>query len=288
MTPVALRTRLKEKFILTLIISICTLFHACKKDTDQPNPPKHDPPYEYYTRNVKVKDVNIERLPSPFFHFEYDPFGLAKRIDFASGFYVYDLKYDDRKLLKMTNIINNNTLEYTWTADKVTDIRERRTSGVQLWHYVFMYNADNQVREIRWYQMGPNANDSLLARKVVLAYGSDGNLSRYDDYRNSSGTPGPVEWSHAEEFSNFDDGVNVDDIGIMKDFFDHVLFLPNIRFQVNNPQNVRYTSVQNDYDISYDWTYNNKLPVSKRTTFLQTRGTDAGRTIVGSTNYSYY
>src|SRR5688572_14232895 len=105
MKSVALRTSLREKFILTFIISACTLLHACKKDTDQPNPPQHDPPYEYYTRNVKVKDVNVEHLPSPFFHFEYDPFGLAKRISFASGFYIYDLKYDNRKLLKMTNII---------------------------------------------------------------------------------------------------------------------------------------------------------------------------------------
>lgn len=286
-SSVALRTSVREKLVLTLIVSICTLFQACKKDTDQPIPPKHDPPAtEYYTRNILLKDVNAQSLPSPYFHFEYDAFGLAKRIGFASGFYNYNLAYDNRKLLKMTNIINNNSLEYTWSNGKVTDIRERRITGEMIWHYIFLYNSNDQVKEIRWYQMNNATGDSLLYRKVKLAYRLEGNLARYDDYRSTSG---PLEWSHTEEFSNFDDGENVDDFGILKDFFDHVLFLPNIRLQINNPRDVRFTSVQNDYDIHYDWTYNNnKLPVLKRTTFTQTRGSDAGRTISASTSYSYY
>jgi hypothetical protein len=42
---------------------------------------------------VLLKDIVIPRLPSPYYHFEYDGQGKVKSVTFASGLTSYDVTY---------------------------------------------------------------------------------------------------------------------------------------------------------------------------------------------------
>ena len=57
-----------------------------------------------------------------------------------------------------------------------------------------------------------------------------------------------------------------------KEFFDTYLFLPQVKLQKNNPLKQQITGVQNDYEITYTYDFQNNLPVKKTGIMTQTRG----------------
>ena len=139
---------------------------------------------------------------------------------------------------------------------------------------------------MRWYQFDETGADSVLMRKVELSYFDDGNLAAYDDYRNFGVQ---VEWLQKVAFSNYDEGINTDGFGLLKDFFDNLLVLPQVRLQRNNPGASTITGLMNDYTISYVYQYdNNTLPVSKITDMQQTRGSESGARHTFTTQFTYY
>ena len=73
---------------------------------------------------------------------------------------------------------------------------------------------------------------------------------------------------------------------IIKDAFEHFLFLPQVQLQKNNPLSERLIGKQNDYTITYNYTFNNNLPVSKTSSIRQTRGEGDG-VITAKTIYAY-
>lgn len=282
MKPIVASKTSKEHVVLTLIIMSCMFLHACKKNNDQyPDPPPHDSG----TKVGKLKDLVAEHLPSPFYHFDYTDKGITTDISFASGLLNYKLSYKNGKLDKMTNIFNRDVLFYYYNGSQVKFIRNIKPNGRVVWNYSFEYNAGNQLTEVRWYRFNDAGTDSTLLRKSTLEYFADGNLSQYEDYRN---TTGPLEWSGRYEFSDYDGGTNVDDFSVLKDFFDNVLYLPGVRLQKNNPRKLFITSLVNDYDITYTWTYQNNLPVNKSSKFILLRGSGSKDPVIAGTTYSYY
>jgi hypothetical protein len=283
MKPFVAPKTVAEKYTLTFIIAICVLVHSCKKTGEQQEVPPPDPPG---SKIGLLKDVVAQHLPSPLYHFDYTDSGVTTGINFASGFYIYQLSYLDKRLDQMVNLPNNNALHYTYKNGSVTSIREVRPNNSIVWHYTFAYNNNNQVKEIRWNLASKSGADSLLYRKVLLSYNGDGNLQRYIDYRDITGKS--LDWIQTVEYKNYDQGKNVDDFSVLKEFHDHLLYLPGVRLQKNNPKTVLITGVQNDYEITNTWTYQNGVPVSKSAKVKQTKGSDAGNEIVVGTTYSYY
>lgn len=279
---VAKRAEITEKYALTLIIAFCAFFHACKK-TD--HPPALPPPEPPGTKIGLLKQIVVQSLPSPLYHFDYTDSGVATGINFASGFYIYQLEWKDKRLARMINSFNQNALIYTYNNGRITGIREVRTNNSAPWHYRFDYNNNNQVKEIRWHRISPNGADSIVWRKVLLSYHPDGNLSKYEDYRNLTGTQ---EWVQSVQYLSFDNGKNVDDFNILKEFDDNLLYLPGIKLQRNNPTDILITGVQNDYELTYTWTYQNGVPVTKQARLKNIRGNQVGTSIVSSTSYTYY
>src|SRR5262249_33829684 len=152
-----------QHVVLAVIIMACGLLHACKKD--HPNYP-HQPPTEPETKAGKLKEIVVERLPSPFYHFEYTDKGVPTEISFASGLYIYRTSFSNGKLARMTNAFNGNALVYNYNGKQVDFIRDIRPSGLVLWNYSFEYNNKNQLTEVRWYKMDNTGADSLLMRKA--------------------------------------------------------------------------------------------------------------------------
>jgi hypothetical protein len=278
---VATRRFSSERFALTLIVAVCTFFTACKKEDDSELPPPKPPG----TKVGLLKDLVAQSLPSPLYHFDYTNEGLTTGISFASGFYIYELSYVNERLNKMLNLPNGNALFYEYKNGRVTSIREKRPNNSVVWHYTFTYDKE-LVKEIRWYIAAASGADSLLYRKVLLSYFTDGNLERYIDYRDITGQS--LELVQTVEYSNYDQGKNVDDFNQLKEFFDHLLYLPGVRLQKNNAQKILIKGHVNDYEVTDSWTYQNNLPVIKQSKIKQTKGANAGKEIVASTTYSYY
>gem|GEM_PF-6222740 len=76
-----------------------------------PPPPPPDP-----VKKVLLKDITIPNLPSPYYHFEYNSDSLVTKVDFASGFSIYDVLYSGNNIAEMRNniIVNHDTLRYLY------------------------------------------------------------------------------------------------------------------------------------------------------------------------------
>lgn len=282
MKPLVATLSTAEKLTLTLIIALCTFFQACKK-TDDPGGDHVPPPPG--TKVGMLKDISVERLPSPYYHFDYTDEGVTTGISFASGIFIYDLFYVNGRLDKMVNRPSRDALIYEYSNGKVVSIRVRRPNNSIVYHYTIGYQ-DNLVNEIRYYLANAAGGDSILFKKVLFYYYDDGNLERYEKYVDETG--GNLQWSITEKYVDYDDGKNVDGFRHYKDFFDHVIHLPGVQFMKNNPRKILITSPLTDYEFNDTWTYRDGLPVSKFSRWKETRGSNAGREASGNTTFSYY
>lgn len=279
---VASRTGNTERIILTLLIMVCVLFNACKK-TDGPQKPP--PPEEPQTKVGKLKEIVAQNLPNPMYHFDYTDAGVVTGINYASGFYIYRLNYVNDRLDRMINNFNNNALVYNYTNGKITAIRDMRPDGKLLWNYSFDYSAGGLLKEVRWYRFLSNGTDSVLLRKAILEYRTDGNLAWFDDYFS---TGGPLEWTRKIEYTDYDKEKNVDDFARLKLFDDNLLYLPGVKLQKNNARGELITTPVNDYEITNTFQYEDGKPVLKRAKVVGIRGNELGDLGTYSTTFSYY
>jgi hypothetical protein len=284
-TTVASKTGKTEHLVLVIMVMACSLLHACKK-VDRPHP--HLPPDPTGTRIGKLKEINAERIPSPWYHFEYTDQGVKTGIDFASGLFRYHLSYANGRLDRMTNAVNGYALVYNYKNGLVKLIRNTKPNGVVVLNYSFDYDALDQLKAVRYFETKNAGADTILHRKVTLAYYPDGNLKSYDDYRDAN-LSDTLAWTLRTEYADYDNGTNVyEDFSVFKDFFDQVLYLPGIRLQKNNPHKIFITTAVNDYDITDTYTYQNNKLVFKSEKFVQLKGANVGQTTVSGTSYSYY
>jgi len=67
---------------------------------------------------VLLQDVVVAHLPSPYYHFEYEPGGRIKRVSFASDFLSYDVLYQNGRIAELRNNTagNMDRLQYVYDA----------------------------------------------------------------------------------------------------------------------------------------------------------------------------
>jgi hypothetical protein len=266
-------------------LALTILFISCNKG-DQPlvNSPTKTAVDD--ARPVLLKDMEAEHLPAPYFHFEYDTSHYVKKISFASQLFVYDVEYENKRVKKMINEPDANSLVYSYNAnDQVSAIMEYSSKGDLVFKYQFSYNSANQLTQAYWYKYSANGSVDVIKR-ADLAYFADGNLSTLNLYYPSGS--GELTWSSKEEFFDYDNKTNVDDIVLLKDFFGSYLFLPQVKLQKNNPARERITSIVNDYEIQNSYDYRNDLPIVKYSLVNQTKGGNGQGPIQVATHYSYY
>lgn len=223
---------MKKIFIPVLAILLVAAI-GCKKDDNTTPPP---PPVSLDdARTVLLKDVVVEKLPSPYFHFTYDNQKYVTQINFASGFSIYDVEYENKRVKKMTNIINGASILYTYSNNQVSEINE--FSGItadKKLSYKLSYNTNKQLIQVLWFEFFSNSNGDLY-KKSELKYHPDGNLASMDHYHRTS--PGQLSLEKRDEFSEYDNKTNVDDFYLLEDFFDTFLFLPQVKFQKTTLKN---------------------------------------------------
>ena len=102
--------------------------------------------------------------------------------------------------------------------------------------------------------------------------------------------PGSPAVNFTDRFEQYDDKVNVDGFGLLHDeFFDHLFLLPGIQLQKNNAVKEIRTGDGQNYEATYNYTYNDKkAPVQKTGTLVYTSGPEAGRSFPLNSVFSYY
>lgn len=267
------------------ITSFTVLLFACKKEhTPEPVEPPVAP-----AKRVLLKDITIPHLPSPYYHFEYNTDSLPIKVDFGSGYTIYDVLYKGNTISEMRNniLVNHDTLRYVYNnAGKLTQTKFINAANVNYRHVSFSYNA-NQVKEINWdREIG---NSFSIDRTVTFTFYPDGNVRTITDHRPSIN--GVEEHTYLTTFEQYDKKINVDDFSLIHDgIHDHLFLLQGFRLQKNNPKKEIF-SVDGSglYTNDYTYVYNSDdTPATKTGDFLYTGGADAGRRFVTNSIYSYY
>ncbi|MFT3908362.1 MAG: hypothetical protein QM737_02975 [Ferruginibacter sp.] len=285
------------KHYLYLFISTLVLASSCKKNENDygdtglltTNPvPIPIPALKSFDDTVRVflKDIQKSNLPSPYYHFEYDN-KYARQINFASGFSQYVLEYQNKRLIKMLNSVFGDRILYTYNNNRVSLITEfSGITGFKHWEYYFGYNNRNQLAEVRWIRYDNNGSSHVYYRKAVLSYHPDGNLAGIENWMTNPN--GQFAWTKTVRYEDYDNTVNVDSFGHLKEFFETLLYLPAVQLQKNNHHTEVITTPQNDFRVTYTYLYNNGLPVKQTGIVVQTRGTGNPQPVTIETRYSYY
>lgn len=260
---------------------------ACRKHVTNPGIPASPVP----VKKILLKDIEIQSLPSPYYHFEYGINNMVSKAGFSSGLMNYDILYSDNKIGEIRNniIVNHDTLRYLYdNTGKLFLIKFINQENVLYRHVTFTYNG-NQVREIEWDHKEGNTG-FLIDRTLTFTYYPDGNVKTITEHRPASN--GSPAYSATRKFEQYDDKSNVDDFSLIHDGInDHLFLLQGFRLQINNPLKETFSVNEGAmaYTIDYSYVYNNDTaPSSKLSDLLFISGPDAGKRFQTRTNYSYY
>ena len=270
---------------LAALVMALAMLVACGGDASVTDPGgSQQPP-------VLLKDIVIDRLPSPFYHFEYDASGRVVSVSYASGMDDFGVTYIGAKIKELTNtggIGNRDRIVYAYDdAGRVGGVRYVDTSGVTTTVVVYTYEGD-KLTGVERSRRGP---DGLVIDKTMsLAYGADGNLATITEHRLA--VAGLQDDATAvTRFDEYDTGINVDGFSLIhNDFFDHLVLLPGVQLQKNNPRRETRTGdgVTYTVDYTYDYDTDGKRPLTKHGDLLITGGTDAGTRVQTSSVFTYY
>jgi hypothetical protein len=276
---------MRYNFLLLLMMG--AMLFSCRKDKgaiDQPLPGPQDPPEP----TIFLKEIVIPNLPSPYYHFEYNPAGKTIVSSFASDLFRFDIIYNGNKIQEMRNNLafGSDTLRYFYdNAGRVTAVNDIDPTGRLYIKFLFTYEGQQLVKLERWRLLG---NTFVLNKTMTLSYYADGNLREIVDHRPS--VNGQVESTGIDRFEDYDDKINVDGFSLIhNDFFDQVILLPGVTIQKNNPRKEIFTGDGANYVVEYTYLYNdNKAPLTKTGNGTFTTGTNAGTSFETQSMFSYY
>jgi hypothetical protein len=269
-----------HKLAITVIAALALA--SCSSDRSVTAPPP--PPAA-----VLLKDIVIDRLPSPYYHFDYDANHRPIGVSFASGLNSYDLIYDGGRLSEMrsNNGFNHDRLVYTYdAAGRVDSIKYTDENGIVFTVLFFRYSGQQLTQLERDRRI---TGGFIIDKTMSFTYYPDGNLLELTEHRPAiDGLQ--TEVTTVDRFERYDDKINVDAFGLIHDdFFDHLVLLPPVQLQKGNPAHVTHTGDGDNFTVEYTYTYdgqNRPLSTSGDLEFLT--GQNAGQHFQLSTVFSYY
>ena len=238
---------------------------------------------------VLLKDIVIDRLPAPYYHFEYDNAGVMTGASFASDLTNYTLSYTNGRLSEMRNniIVNKDRLEYFYDdAGRVASVRYADSTGVVYAVLFFTYSGAHLTGLERDRRV---TGGFIVDKTMALSYGPGGNLSEVTEHHPAiAGVQD--EATFVDRYGEYDTGTNVDGFSILhSEFFDHLVLLPQVVLQKSNPHLTTRTGDGINYRVEDTYTYDAlNRPLTKTSSITITNGSSAGQTVQGSTVYSYW
>jgi hypothetical protein len=243
-----------------------------------------DPP----APTVLLKDVVIPSLPSPYYHFAYDPAGKITAVSFASDLTMYDLKYDGDRISELQNTIGNrDRLEYIYDdAGRVASITYVNVNGEVFTAVFFSYDGRKLTGLERDRRV---ASGFIIDKTMSFSYYPDGNVQEITEHHPSI-TGVQDETTTVDRFADYDEKINVDGFDVLHtEFFDHLILLPAVRLQKGNPARVTHTGDGVNYTVDYTYAYDDaNRPLRKDGVVTILNGSDAGQIFQTLSLFSYY
>lgn len=238
---------------------------------------------------VLLKDVVIPRLPSPFFHFDYDASGRLTGASYASELTKYDVRYDGGRISALTNITlgNRDTLKYVYDdSGHVLAIQYVNGSGVVYTRIIFTFEGQ-QLRQLQ--RERSVSGGFIIDKQMTFMYYADGNVRDITEHRPAiDGVQ--TETTVVDRYESYDTKINVDGFSLLHtEFFDHLLLLPGLRLQIGNPARQTHTGDGDNYVVDYTYSYDDSnRPLTKTGDLLFLSGSSAGMRFQTLSEFSYY
>jgi hypothetical protein len=267
---------------LAVTVTAVLLLASCSSDRSVTEPPP--PPSQ-----VLLKDIVLDRLPSPYYHFDYDASNRPIGVSFASGLNSYDLVYDGGRLSEMrsNNGFNHDRLVYAYdAAGRVESVKYTDENGVVFTVLFFTYTGQQLTQLERDRRV---TGGFIIDKTMSFTYYADGNLLELAEHRPAiDGLQ--TEVTTVDRFEGYDANVNVDAFGLIHDdFFDHLVLLPPVQLQKGNPARVTHTGDGDNFTIDYTYTYDGRnRPLLRSGDLAFLTGQDAGQHFHLSDTFSYY
>jgi hypothetical protein len=276
-----------RRWTQALAAAVLATVVACGGDSAVTDPGSAPPP----PAKVLLKDVQVDRLPSPYYHFDYDAAGTITGVSFASGLTSYGVSYLGSRIKELQNnsLGNRDRLVYAYDSDgRVVGVRYVNSSGATFTIVIFTYDGD-KLTEVERSRAVPGG--FIIDKTMTLSYWPDGNLRELAEHRPAiDGVQG--ESNGVVAFEQYDTGLNIDGFGLIHDdFFDHFVLLPGVQLQKNNPGRETRTGDGLTYVVDYTYAYDGAgRPVTKTGDLLITGGSgeDVGRRIQIGSSFTYY
>ena len=273
---------MKTAFLLVLTLLFATI--SCRKEKiGHPDPPSTG------VALLKLKDVTVNNLPSPYYHFEYNDTGNITLAEFSAGIKSYQVTYAGKDIASMLNTAdpgNNVKLDYVYNNGDLIAVVVKSMNGDVLRHCIISYSPGQQLQEIDWDLRDGNIG-FYLEQSMKFSYYPDGNLMQMVTHNYPVGAQ--TEATYTDRFENYDDHVNVDAFSLLHTSPHDLILLPGLKLQLNNPRRVIHTGDGVNFDINYTYSYDAmKRPTSKTGDVTVTNGSAAGQHYESRTAFSYY
>jgi hypothetical protein len=126
---------------------------------------------------------------------------------------------------------------------------------------------------------------------MSFSYYADGNVMEIVEHRPAIENRQP-ETTSVDRFEQYDDKLNVDAFGLIHDdFLDHLVLLPGVTLQKNNPGKETFIGDGDgaNFTVAYTYTFDSAgRPLTKNGTFVYTGGPDVGKVFPTLSTFSYY
>ena len=275
----AIRTYIQK---LALTVTSALVLASCSSDRSVTAPPPPPAP-------ILLKDVVLDRLPSPYYHFDYDANNRASGVSFASELNSYSLVYDGDRLSEMrsNSLFNHDRLVYVYDdAGRVVSVKYTDQNGVVFTVLFFTYSG----QQLTQLERDRRVTGGLIIDKTMsFSYYPDGNLLELTEHRPAiDGLQ--TEGTTVDHFDGYDTKINVDAFGLIHDdFFDHLVLLPPVQLQKGNPARVTHTGDGDNFTIDYTYTYDSRSrPLARSGDLAFLTGPDTGQHFHLSDTFSYY
>ena len=262
---------------------------ACSGYESPTNPGVTTPPPQ--PSPVLLKDVVINRLPSPFYHFTYDASGRIADFSYASGLDAFGVTYVGAKIKELANtggIGNRDRIVYAYDdVGRVGGVRYVDTDGITTTVNVYTYDGDKLTGVERSRRV---PGGLIIDKTMAFTYYADGNLQMITEHRPAIDQL-QTEARDTTRFEQYDTGTNVDGFSLIHDdFFDHLVLLPGVVIQKNNPKRETRTGDGLTYVVDYTYAYDTdgKRPLTKTGDLVITGGGTVGSHVATSSVFTYY
>jgi len=267
-----------------VVLIIAIVLSSCQKYNGTYTPPTPRPA----AQPVLIKDIVVANLPSPYYHFEYAADGKISFVSFASDLTRYAVKYDGGRLVQMVNNSLGNTDKVDYFYDntgKVNLVTYTDATGAVYVKNHLTYQGDKLISLERERIQG---GVFKVNKTMTFTYQADGNLSQI--LQHMPALQGAPEQSFIDHFEQYDDNVNTDGFELLHgDFFDHLVLLPGVKLQINNPRKISHTGDGDNYTVNYTYTYNDRhQPLIKTGEVTIQTGAQAGQVVQIQSVISYY